>query len=86
MAAERPGLVLMTADTVGGVWHYAVELAAALGCRGVRVALATMGAPLTPSQREQIASVSTATVYESSYKLEWMEEPWDDVRFHDEID
>jgi glycosyltransferase involved in cell wall biosynthesis len=80
MAAERPRLVLMTADTVGGVWHYAVELAGALGRRGVRVALATMGAPLTASQREQIAAVSTATVHESSYRLEWMEEPWDDVR------
>jgi glycogen(starch) synthase len=80
MAAERPRLVLMTVDTVGGVWHYAVELAAALGRRGVRVALATMGAPLNASQREQIASVSTATVHEGSYKLEWMEEPWEDVR------
>jgi glycogen synthase len=79
MAAERPRLVLMTADTVGGVWHYAVELARALGRRGVRVALATMGAPLSACQREQIAAVPTATLHESSYRLEWMEEPWDEV-------
>jgi glycosyltransferase involved in cell wall biosynthesis len=69
----------MTADTVGGVWHYAVELAAALGAHGVRVALATMGAPLTPLQREQIAGVPGATVHESTYMLEWMPEPWRDV-------
>ena len=31
--------VLMTADAVGGVWTYAMELCAALGGRGVRVAL-----------------------------------------------
>jgi glycogen(starch) synthase len=72
-------LVLMTTDTVGGVWHYAVELATALGARGVHVALATMGGPLTIRQREQIGRVATARVYESTYKLEWMTDPWTDV-------
>jgi glycosyltransferase involved in cell wall biosynthesis len=69
----------MTADTVGGVWHYAVELAAALGAHGVRVALATMGGPLTPLQRAQVACVPSATVHESAYTLEWMPDPWRDV-------
>jgi glycogen(starch) synthase len=79
MAARRGRLVLMTADTVGGVWHYAVELAAALGAHGVRVALATMGGPLTASQRAHIACVPNATVHESAYTLEWMPDPWRDV-------
>jgi glycogen synthase len=79
MAAERPRLVLMTADTVGGVWHYAVELARALGARGIRVAFATMGAALNADQRAQIAALPMATLHESRYKLEWMEEPWEDV-------
>jgi glycosyltransferase involved in cell wall biosynthesis len=79
MAVRRGRLVLMTADTVGGVWHYAVELAAALGAHGVHVALATMAGPLTRLQRAQIAGVPTATVHESTYKLEWMPEPWRDV-------
>ena len=57
MAAKLPRLVLMTTDTVGGVWHYAIELALALAARDVRVALATMGAPLNTAQRSQIASV-----------------------------
>ena len=35
----------MTTDTVGGVWTYAVELAAALAERDVEVTLATMGGP-----------------------------------------
>jgi glycogen(starch) synthase len=78
MDDNRP-LVLMTTDNIGGVWHYAVELATALGARGVHVALATMGAPLTMRQREQIGSVPTARVYESTYKLEWMTDPWSDV-------
>jgi glycosyltransferase involved in cell wall biosynthesis len=79
MAAKSPKLVLMTADTVGGVWHYAIELAAALGAHDVRVVLATMGAALTPAQHAQAAAVSTLEVVESEYKLEWMVDPWDDV-------
>jgi glycogen synthase len=71
--------VLMTTDTVGGVWHYAVELARALVARGVPVALATMGGPVTASQRAQLSGLQTLTLHESSYKLEWMQQAWDDV-------
>jgi len=70
----------MTADTVGGVWSHALELAAGLCERGVRVSLATMGAPLTPVQRRQAAALSSVALHESRWRLEWMEEPWDDVR------
>ena len=80
MNAERPRHVLMTADTVGGVWSHALELAAALGERGVRVSLATMGAPLTPQQRRQAAALSTVEMHEGHWRLEWMDAPWDDVR------
>jgi glycosyltransferase involved in cell wall biosynthesis len=71
--------VLMTADTVGGVWTYAVELARALRPRGVEVVLATMGAPMTAAQRAEIDSLGNVSVYETSYRLEWMEDPWADV-------
>jgi len=71
--------VLMTADTVGGVWTYALELAAGLGEHGVEVALATMGAPLTPQQREASGQIPTLEVFESCFKLEWMEDAWEDV-------
>jgi glycogen synthase len=78
MAVNR-ACVLMTADTVGGVWHYAVELARALNERGAQVALATMGAPLTEHQRSQIAGLDALSLHESTYKLEWMQHPWEDV-------
>jgi glycosyltransferase involved in cell wall biosynthesis len=71
--------VLMTADTVGGVWTYALELAGALAPHGVEIALATMGAPLTPAQREEVGGHPNVELFESSYRLEWMEEPWDDL-------
>jgi glycogen(starch) synthase len=81
MAAE-PGItrVLMTADTLGGVWSHALELAAGLGRRGVHVALATMGAPVSEMQRAALARLPTVTLHESSYRLEWMADPWPDVR------
>ncbi|RJP14333.1 MAG: glycosyltransferase [Candidatus Abyssobacteria bacterium SURF_5] len=69
----------MTADTVGGVWQYSLELAEALGAHGVEVVLATMGAPLSSRQRTVIRRVPNLVISESSYKLEWMEEPWADV-------
>jgi glycogen synthase len=79
MAAERTPRVLMTADTVGGVWTYAVELARALEARGVEVGIATMGAPIAPHQREQLAGTQRVTLFASSYKLEWMQDCWDEV-------
>jgi glycogen(starch) synthase len=74
-----PTHILMTADTVGGVWTYSIDLAHALSHQGVRVSLATMGAPLTLAQRKEADSVNGLQIYDSSYKLEWMENPWTDV-------
>lgn len=71
--------VLMTADTVGGVWTYAMDLARGLREYGVEVALATMGGPVSPQQAWQAAQLDNLTLYESTYKLEWMEEPWAEV-------
>ena len=68
----------MTADTLGGVWTYAIELISGLAQNGIRVSLATMGAPLSPEQRRQ-AHMLDIDIHESSYKLEWMEHPWAEV-------
>src|SRR4051812_5185992 len=72
--------ILMTADTIGGVWTYALELARSLVSENIQVSLATMGAPLSPAQRAAAAAVDSLRVYESHYKLEWMDQPWQDVR------
>lgn len=70
----------MSADTVGGVWTYAVELARALAARGVEVAVATMGAVLSAHQRAQLADCARVTLFPGSWKLEWMQDCWDEVR------
>ncbi|HOM72340.1 MAG TPA: glycosyltransferase, partial [Armatimonadota bacterium] len=71
--------ILMTADTVGGVWTYSLELIQALAEHGVEVELATMGALPTPEQRTQLDDIKNVRLHSSEFKLEWMEDPWEDV-------
>ena len=72
--------ILMTADTVGGVWTYALELTRALQPYGVEVLLAVMGPPLSSAQRDDAHSISNLNLFKSNYKLEWMPDCWSDVK------
>jgi glycogen synthase len=65
---------------LGGVWTYALELARVFCRHDIQVALATMGGPLNASQRAEVQSVLGLTTFESQFKLEWMEDPWQDIR------
>ncbi|HEX2121456.1 MAG TPA: glycosyltransferase family 4 protein [Thermoanaerobaculia bacterium] len=67
--------VLMTADTVGGVWTYAIELTRALP--DVHFTLATMGRRPSDAQRAEVPE--NVTLAESEYKLEWQDNAWADV-------
>lgn len=78
MAADLPRL-LLTADSVGGVWTYALDLARQLTQRGVEVHLATMGARLLPAQREAAQGIAGLHLHPSDFRLEWMQDPWDQV-------
>jgi glycosyltransferase involved in cell wall biosynthesis len=67
---DRSPTVLMTADSVGGVWSYAVGL-----CRFLpetRYVLATMGPRPHQAQRDAIRKLENVTLVESDYRLEWM--------------
>lgn len=70
--------VLMTADAVGGVWQYSVDLATALGDRGIETTLAIMGPRMTEAQSDELVRRNLRFV-EAPYKLEWADSPWDDV-------
>ena len=72
--------VLMTTDTLGDVWPYAIELSKALIARGHAVALAAMGALPSREQQREVAAVPGLALHASAYKLAWMDEPWDDMR------
>lgn len=70
--------ILITTDTVTDAWPLAAQLAQALCQRRHRVALATLGAPLSPSQRAEVRRMPEVSVYESAFRLPWMPEPWGD--------
>lgn len=71
--------LLMTADAVGGVWTYALDLSAALAEYGVTVVLATMGPRPTHAQRTAMQLLDNVQLVESDYRLEWMDHCWADV-------
>ncbi len=76
--ATPPLQVLMSADTLGGVWDYALELSTQLARFGVRTALATMGRRPSAAQRSAAAAVPGLDLYESDFALEWMPDAGDD--------
>jgi glycogen synthase len=72
--------ILMTTDSVGGVWSYSIELCKALVALGeCEIVLACLGGELGAAARNEARSLSNVYLYESEYRLEWMEDPWDDV-------
>jgi glycosyltransferase involved in cell wall biosynthesis len=78
-AAGAPTRVLMTADAVGGVFSYALELARALGPLGVEVTLAIMGRPPSGDQRAALRTLRHVQAFVGEFDLEWMPDPWEDV-------
>jgi glycosyltransferase involved in cell wall biosynthesis len=71
--------ILMTADPIGGVWRYAMELCEALRPYGAEVMLATLGGEPSSGQRAEVAQLPHVQLRESRYRLEWMASPWDSL-------
>ena len=70
----RPGVsrVLITTDAVGGVWRYAVDLAAALGGRNIECLLAGFGPPPDASRLGSCALLPNVEVAWLDAPLDWM--------------
>ena len=69
MNGARPH-VLMTADTLGGVWTYALDLGRELGRSGVSVTLAVIGPAPGPERRIQ-AEAAGLQVRDLGGELDW---------------
>lgn len=65
--------VLITADTLGGVWTYARELVSGLVKRGVRVTLVSFGEIPAPAQAEWLDGLGV-DFRPTAFRLEWMQE------------
>jgi glycosyltransferase involved in cell wall biosynthesis len=71
--------VLMTSDTVGGVWTYATGLASALSAMETEVHLVTMGPPARAQQRAMLPDRRIRLI-ESPLALEWQDPAGEDLR------
>ncbi len=66
--------VLITADTLGGVWTYARELVTGLAQRGVRVTLVSFGEVPGPAECEWIHGLANVDYRPTGFRLEWMQD------------
>lgn len=65
--------VLMTADAVGGIWTYALDLARGLDSRGTTVTLAVLGPPVD-ADRRRYAEAGGLAVVDTGAQPEWLAE------------
>lgn len=66
--------VLLTADAVGGVWQYALDLAHGLAERGVTAVLAVLGPAPSDRQRADARAVPGLNLVETGLPLDWTAE------------
>ncbi|HUF55273.1 MAG TPA: glycosyltransferase family 4 protein [Thermohalobaculum sp.] len=74
MTLRLPRRVLMTADAVGGVWQFSLDLARGLSAAGTGVRLAVLGPPPTPERVAEAAAVPGLTLDVTELPLDWTAE------------
>jgi glycosyltransferase involved in cell wall biosynthesis len=70
--------VLMTADAVGGVWQYALDLAGGLRAHGVETTLAVLG-PVPSADQQRRAEASGVKLVQTGLPLDWTADKRDEV-------
>lgn len=71
--------VLITADTVGGIWTYARELVTGLVRRGVEVTLVSFGHIPEPRQLVWLDGLRHVDFRPTAFRLEWMQDAAEDI-------
>ena len=66
--------VLVTTDTLGGVWTYTRELVTGLHSRGIRVTLVSFGDIPLPEQIQWIDDLDGLEYRPTAFRLDWMQE------------
>ncbi|PYX92077.1 MAG: glycosyl transferase family 1, partial [Acidobacteria bacterium] len=66
--------ILVTADTIGGVWTYTRELVSGLVRRGTKVTLVSFGDIPRPEQTEWMDGLAGLDYHPTAFKLEWMQD------------
>lgn len=71
--------VFITADAVGGVWQYSLDLAAGLAERGVDPVVAVSGPSPAAEQKRKAHSISGLHLIDTGLPLDWTAESPEDV-------
>src|SRR5262249_7306802 len=66
--------VLITTDTISGVWSYSRELVSGLVSRGLRVTLVSFGEVPLPEQISWMDNLHGLDYRPTAFRLEWMHE------------
>ncbi|HEY1262599.1 MAG TPA: hypothetical protein VGF06_03695, partial [Terriglobales bacterium] len=66
--------VLVTTDTLSGVWTYTRELVTGLVSRGLRVTLVSMGEIPLPHQTAWMDHLHGLEYHPTAFRLDWMQE------------
>jgi glycosyltransferase involved in cell wall biosynthesis len=69
---KRPFRLLMTADAVGGVWQYSLDLARFLTARNIDVRLALLGPAPSAAQSADAAAIAGLALIETGEPLDWL--------------
>lgn len=72
--------VLITADTIGGVWTYVRELVSGLSRRGVRTTLVSFGEIPASTQIAWMERLQYFDYRPTAFRLEWMQDAAADVK------
>jgi glycosyltransferase involved in cell wall biosynthesis len=75
----RPRRILLTADAVGGVWTWAMELARGLALHDMAVTLAVLGPAPAAAQRSEATRIPGLDLRVTELPLDWTTDSPDDV-------
>ena len=71
---SAPSRILLTTDTVGGVWRYSLEIAAGFAAHGAAVTLVTMGPAPSGGQCAEVAGLAGVELLQTTLPLDWLAE------------
>lgn len=72
--------VLITADAVGGVWQYSVDLAGGLSRLGIETILVVLGPSPSPAQLKMASAIKGLTLVDTGLPLDWLAKTRKSVR------
>jgi glycosyltransferase involved in cell wall biosynthesis len=64
--------LLVSSDTVGGVWRYTLEIASGFAARGTQVILVTLGPPPNTTQVAEVANLPGVRLLPTDLPLDWL--------------